>query len=149
MAVHWKLVVDCARPLGLAAFWAEVLGYEVEDHSALIERLLAAGTITDELYTVVDGRKAWRTLAAVRHPDDPVEAATGMGLGRRLLFQSVPEPKRVKNRLHLDLHFGPERREAEVKRLEGLGASVLQVVVEPGTNHVVMADIEGNEFCVQ
>ncbi|WP_371650207.1 MULTISPECIES: VOC family protein [unclassified Streptomyces] len=149
MAVHWKLVVDCARPLSLAAFWAEALDYEVEDHTVLIERLVAAGAVTDELYTVVDGRKAWRTLAAVRHPDDPVEAASGVGLGRRLLFQGVPEPKQVKNRLHMDLHFGPERREAEVKRLEGLGASVLQVVVEPGTNHVVMADPEGNEFCVQ
>ncbi|MFD9486857.1 VOC family protein [Streptomyces sp. NPDC059991] len=149
MAVHWKLVVDCAQPLSLAAFWAEALGYEVEDHTVLIERLVAAGAVTDELYTVVDGRKAWRTLAAVRHPDDPVEAASGMGLGRRLLFQSVPEPKQVKNRLHMDLHFGPEHREAEVKRLEGLGASVLQAVVEPGTNHVVMADPEGNEFCVQ
>lgn len=149
MAVHWKLVVDCARPQSLAAFWAEALGYEVEDHTALIERLAAAGTVTEELYTRTGGRMAWRTLAALRHPDDPVDAASGMGLGRRLLFQSVPEPKRVKNRLHLDLHFGPEHREAEVERLEGLGATVLQVVVEPGTNHVVMADPEGNEFCVQ
>jgi Glyoxalase-like domain len=67
---------------------------------------------------------------------------------RRLLFQQVPEPKTVKNRLHLDLHAGPARRDGEVARLRELGATVLQEVKEPGTEHVVMADPEGNEFCV-
>ncbi|MFF4737307.1 VOC family protein [Streptomyces sp. NPDC001262] len=149
MAVHWKLVVDCADPLRLTAFWAEALGYEVEDNSVLIERLLGMGAIGDELLTVVDGRKAWTHAAAVRHPEDPVDASTGIGLGRRILFQTVPEPRQGKNRLHMDLHVGPEQREAEVKRLERLGARVLQVVDEPAGSHVTMADPEGNEFCVQ
>ncbi|MZE79592.1 VOC family protein [Streptomyces xinghaiensis] len=150
MAVHWKLVVDCADPLRLARFWAEALGYEQEDNSALIDRLIAsgAGLVTDDDWTVVDGRKAWRTLAAVRHPEDPVDENTGAGLGRRVLFQAVPESKTVKNRLHIDLHFAPGERDAEVARLEGLGAGVLQTVDEPSGSWVVMADPEGNEFCV-
>ncbi|GAA0393832.1 VOC family protein [Streptomyces luteireticuli] len=149
MAVHWKLVVDCADPQRLAGFWAAALEYEVEDHGVLIDRLLGLGAIDDTQWTAVGDRKAWRHAAACRHPEDPVDAATGVGLGRRLLFQAVPEPKQGKNRLHMDLHFGPERRDAEVGRLEGLGARVLRRVAEHGSTHVTMADPEGNEFCVQ
>jgi len=149
MVLHWKLVVDCAEPIGVAGFWADALGYVREDNSALVERLLAAGAVGADDVTEVDGRPAWRRLAAIRHPDDPVDPSSGTGLGRRLLFQAVPEPKRVKNRLHLDLHAGPERRDVEVERLVGLGARVLRVVEEPGTHHVTLADPEGNEFDVQ
>jgi catechol 2,3-dioxygenase-like lactoylglutathione lyase family enzyme len=149
MAVHWKLVVDCADPAGIAAFWATALGYEVEDHSVLIEKLIGLGAIGDDQWSEGEGHKVWAHAAGVRHPDDPVDETTGTGLGRRLLFLKVPEPKQGKNRLHIDLHFGPEKREAEVKRLEGLGATVLRVVEEPGGSHVTMADPEGNEFDVQ
>ncbi|MFD6639366.1 VOC family protein [Micromonospora chalcea] len=149
MARDWKLVIDCADPIGLARFWAEALGYQVEDNSVLIERLVAAGAVPPTAYVEVDGRKAWRELAAVRHPDDPVDPASGTGLGRRFLFQAVPEPKRVKNRLHVDLHVGPEGRAAEVKRLTALGATVLAEVADRGSEHTTMADPEGNEFDVQ
>ncbi|MEW2443524.1 VOC family protein [Micromonospora marina] len=149
MARDWKLVIDCADPIGLARFWAEALGYQVEDNSVLIERLAAAGAVPPEAYVEVDGRKAWRQLAAVRHPDDPVDPASGTGLGRRFLFQAVPEPKRGKNRLHVDLHVGPEGRAAEVKRLTALGATVLAEVADRGSEHTTMADPEGNEFDVQ
>ncbi|WP_171166684.1 VOC family protein [Streptomyces sp. I05A-00742] len=149
MALHWKLVVDCADPNRLAAFWGAALGYEVEDNSALIERLLGAGAVGPEDVVETGGRKAWRNLAAVRHPEDPVDAASGTGLGRRLLFQAVPEPKRGKNRLHLDLHVAAGTRDDEVKRLEGLGAAVLRVVTGHGNSHVTMTDPEGNEFDVQ
>jgi hypothetical protein len=149
MALTWKIVIDCADPHAQAAFWAAALGYAVEDNSVLIERLLADGRIDRSVITTVSGRAAFRGLQAVRHPDDPVQEVTGTGLGRRILFQQVPEPKTVKNRLHLDLHAGPERRDAEVARLGGLGATVLQEVREPGTDHVVMAAPEGNAFCVQ
>lgn len=147
--LHWKLVIDSADPHAQADFWAAALGYEVEDNSALVERLLGAGAVPAELTVESHGHRAFRDLIAVRHPDDPYEEASGTGLGRRLLFQRVPEPKTVKNRLHLDLHAGPERREAEVARMEGLGASVLRQVKEPGGEWVVMTDPEGNEFCVQ
>ncbi|WP_431942657.1 VOC family protein [Micromonospora marina] len=149
MARDWKLVIDCADPIGLARFWAAALGYQVEDNSVLIERLAAAGAVPPEAYVEVDGRKAWRQLAAVRHPDDPVDPASGTGLGRRFLFQAVPEPKRGKNRLHVDLHVGPEGRAAEVKRLTALGATVLAEVADRGSEHTTMADPEGNEFDVQ
>jgi hypothetical protein len=149
MAVDWKLVVDCSDPLQLARFWALALGYEVEDNSALIDRLLEAGAVGESDYTVVDGRKVWRLLAAVRHPDDPVDAASGTGLGRRLLFQAVPEAKQGKNRLHVDLHVGPGQRDAEVRRLTEIGAKVLHRVEAQGGTHVTMADPEGNEFDVQ
>ncbi|WP_236242821.1 VOC family protein [Streptomyces sp. CC228A] len=148
-ALHWKLVIDANDPHAQAAFWAQALGYVVEDHSALIERLLAAGHASADQAVGAQGRYAWRDLAAVRHPDDPYDGATGVGTGRRLLFQRVPEAKTVKNRLHLDLHTGPDRdREAEVRRLEGLGASVLRRVQEPAGTWTVMRDPEGGEFCV-
>ncbi|MFF5254830.1 VOC family protein [Streptomyces leeuwenhoekii] len=146
--VHWKLVVDATDPHAQADFWAAALGYEVEDNSALIDKLLDTGAVPAGLTVESHGRRAWRDLIAVRHPGDPYEEESGTGLGRRLLFQRVPEAKSGKNRLHLDLHPGGDRREQEVARLEGLGASVLRRVREPGGEWVVMADPEGNEFCV-
>jgi len=149
MPTDVKVVVDCQDPHRLADFWAEALGYLVEDNSALVQQLLGSGAVPAAATTRVDGRAAWRDLAAVRHPDDPVQPFTGTGLGRRLLFQAVPEPKTVKNRLHLDLHVGLEAQAAEVARLARLGATVLAQVDDRGSRHVTMADPEGNEFDVQ
>jgi hypothetical protein len=147
--LHWKLVIDANDPHAEAAFWAETLGYLVEDHSALVERLLSAGAVPAEAtLTLDDSRTGWRDLAAVRHPDDPYEPGSGTGLGRRLLFQRVPEKKTVKNRLHIDVHSAPGTRDDEVARLEGLGAAVLRRVAEQGGSWVVMTAPEGNEFCV-
>ncbi|MDQ0582783.1 VOC family protein [Streptomyces rishiriensis] len=146
--VHWKLVVDSADPHAQADFWAGALHYEVEDNSALIERLLELGALPGAATLEFHGRPAFRDLIAVRHPADPYDPDTGTGLGRRLLFQRVPEAKTVKNRLHLDLHPGAGLRAGEVGRLTALGASVLGEVKEPSGQWVVMADPEGNEFCV-
>ena len=146
--VHWKLVVDSADPHAQADFWAAALHYEVEDNSALIERLLELGALPGAATVEFHGRPAFRDLIAVRHPEDPFDADSGTGLGRRLLFQRVPEAKTVKNRLHLDLHPGAGRRAGEVERLTELGASVLREMKEPSGEWVVMADPEGNEFCV-
>ncbi|QOV36326.1 hypothetical protein IM697_41070 [Streptomyces ferrugineus] len=147
--LHWKVVIDCADPQSQADFWAAALHYEVEDNNALIERLLELGALPREATVEFHARLAFRDLVAVRHPDDPYDKDTGTGLGRRLLFQRVPEEKTVKNRLHLDLHAAVGEREAEVERLEGLGASVLRRVREPSGEWALMADPEGNEFCVQ
>ncbi|MGW0554925.1 VOC family protein [Streptomyces sp. NPDC002926] len=149
MALHWKLVIDTSDPHAQADFWSATLGYELEDHSPLIERLRGHGQLPDDSTVRSHGRDALRDYAAVRHPDDPFDEDSGMGLGRRLLFQRVPEGKTTKNRLHLDLHVGPERREAEVARLEGLGARVLYHADEPVGVWSTMADPEGNEFCVE
>ncbi|MDJ1133373.1 VOC family protein [Streptomyces iconiensis] len=152
MPLDWKLVIDCEDPHQLAHFWERALGYTAEDHSAHIERLHSMGAITEGLIVTDElhgGRKAWRHAAAIRHPHDAVDPDTGTGLGRRLLFMTVPEQKEGKNRLHIDVHAGPDARDTEVKRLERLGARVLRVVVEPGSHHVTMADPEGNEFDVR
>jgi len=148
MAVAYKICVDCADPHRLAAFWAEAMGYVVEDNSTMIQGLLDAGHITDDLLTEVEGRRAWRTAAGIRDPDGPVEAYSGIGRGGRVLFQVVPEPKTVKNRVHLDLHVGPERRAEVVERLTALGGTVLWERSEFGSSWITMADPEGNEFCV-
>jgi predicted enzyme related to lactoylglutathione lyase len=63
-----------------------------------------------------------------------------------ILFQKVPEPKVVKNRVHLD--FRTESRVDEIARLEGLGATVLREGSLGSIHWTVMADPEGNEFCV-
>ena len=76
--------------------------------------------------------RAW-----VYHPD---------GTLPRLLFNKVPEPKIVKNRVHLDL--GTNDMEAEVARLVQLGASKIRLVEEEGDRWWIMADPEGDEFCV-
>lgn len=146
--VHWKLVIDAADPHAQADFWSAALGYTVEDNSALIEQLLTIGALPAEATLDFHGRPSFRDLIAVRHPDDPYDTERGTGLGRRILFQRVPEPKTGKNRLHLDLHPGEGRRAGEVERLSELGAKVLRDVQEPSGAWVVMADPEGNEFCV-
>src|SRR5262249_19354732 len=95
-------------------------------------------------------QEEWGSASAIVDPD---------GVGPRIYFQRVAEPKRVKNRVHLDLNAGggrgvsPEERrrqvEAEGERLIGLGATQLRVWDADGEHWVVMQDPEGNEFCVQ
>ena len=68
--------------------------------------------------------------------------------GARLGFQKVPEPKGVKNRLHLDLTPRAGTMETEIQRLEGLGARQVRRVDDPDGAHTIMQDPEGNEFCV-
>lgn len=148
--VHWKLVVDTHDPHAQADFWAAALHYAVEDHSPLIGRLLDVGAVPPEIVVDHHGRRAWRDAAAVRHPDEPYDPDSGVGLGRRVLFNRVPESekKTSKNRLHIDLHGPAGQREAEVERLTALGAQVYRHVKEPAGEWVVMTDPEGNEFCV-
>lgn len=148
MTLHWKLVIDATDPHTQAVFWAETLGYEVEDNSALITRLLGFGAVPESETVEFLGRRAFRDLVAVRHPDDPYDEESGTGLGRRILFQRVPETKTGKNRLHLDVHSAPGTRDTEVTRLEALGAAVERHEKQPGGEWVVMTDPEGNEFCV-
>jgi predicted enzyme related to lactoylglutathione lyase len=70
------------------------------------------------------------------------------GIQPKLLLQAVPEAKSSKNRMHLDIET-PDV-DGEASRLESLGAQRLEAGVrsEHGTNWVIMADPEGNEFCV-
>jgi hypothetical protein len=84
---------------------------------------------------------------AVQPSDDPTEITVSpkTGTGTHLGFFKVPEGKTIKNRLHLDLR--PADQAAEVERLIGLGAKKVDIG-QGSQTWVVLADPEGNEFCV-
>jgi len=80
------------------------------------------------------------------HPGDPMALIEAAGL----LFITVPDAKTGKNRVHVDLQPQDRTRDEEVERLLALGATVFDDQRRPdGTGWVVMADPEGNEFCVE
>ena len=140
MAFDFQLAIDCSAPHELADWWAEALGWQVEaQDEAFIRRMVDAGFATEKETTRHRGALVWATGAAINSPEP----------GRpRVLFQSVPETKTVKNRLHVDVRVGAERQEAEVARLVGLGATELWRGSQGPHSWVTMADPEGNEFCV-
>jgi hypothetical protein len=117
-----ELVIDCADPRGLARFWCDVLGYEIryEDDDA----------VTIGPPGVHEGEER-------PGPVPPM-----------LTFLRVPEGKTVKNRLHLDLRPTDRSRDEEVRRLLDLGARHVDVGQGDDVGWVVLADPEGNEFCV-
>jgi hypothetical protein len=77
---------------------------------------------------------------------EPPEGSPEDGVAPDLLFVRVPDPTPGKNRLHLDLR--PQDQAAEVRRLTTLGAEPVSVGQRDDTPWVVLADPEGNEFCV-
>ena len=138
--VDIQVAIDCSAPHQLADWWAEALGWQVEPQDeAFIRRMIEAGHASAEHTVHHRGALVWRSATAIRSPEP----------GRpRVLFQAVPEPKTVKNRMHLDVHVGPERREAEVARLVGMGATELWRAAQGPYEWVTLADPEGNEFCI-
>lgn len=66
----------------------------------------------------------------------------------KLIFVAVPEPKAVKNRVHLDLSPRGADQDEELQRLLGLGARHADIGQEEGLSWFVLADPEGNEFCL-
>jgi hypothetical protein len=135
MALRVDLTFDCVRAEELAEFWKLALGYVDEPPPAPFrtrdEWVASFGPSGED-----EGGGAW-----LHDPE---------GVGPRLVFLEVPEPKVAKNRLHIDVRVGKYgeawgRVEQKVAQLVGAGASVRAVV---GTHHVVLADPEGNEFCV-
>lgn len=120
-----EIVVDCRDPLALATFWASVLDYHV---------VRAEGGQVE--------------IAASRHEvADLARQARLAAVIPTLVFVTVPEDKSVKNRLHLDIRPVDCSYDAEVERLIRLGArrQDLGAGVQPWA---VLADPEGNEFCV-
>jgi hypothetical protein len=77
---------------------------------------------------------------------EPPAGSPEDGVAPDILFLRVPESKAIKNRLHLDLR--PKDQAAEVTRLEALGARRVDVGQGPESTWVVLADPDGNEFCV-
>ena len=145
--IRTQVVFDATEPHALAAFWAEALHYEHEDIDAFVSGLVKAGRVPVEYTVEIEGKRRWRSLASLCHPDDPVDER-GAGLGRRILFQAVPETKTVKNRVHLDLLVGPEDHDAEVDRLVALGATTVGVHDGDEGRWTLLVDPEGNEFDV-
>jgi catechol 2,3-dioxygenase-like lactoylglutathione lyase family enzyme len=145
MTLDVQITVDCADPARLAAFWAEVLGYRVQPPPGRFDSWEAA------LEAFGVPRSEWNSRSAIV----PVH-----GSGPRVFFQRVPEPKAVKNRLHLDVRAAPGLEgadrmaalEGQAARLVGLGASVAYRVEPDGSameaGFITMRDPEGNEFCL-
>lgn len=116
---------------------------------------LDIAAITFDCRHAMDLARFWS--AALDRPIDPGDESTAeffASIGRSgpadgrpvLMFIQVPEPKSVKNRVHLDLDAGD--RAAEVERLVALGATVVHDKDEWGTRWTTLTDPEGNEFCV-
>ncbi len=139
MATTVQVTFDCGEPHALARFWAAALGYQKENHTAFVQSLLQSGAVSSDDTIEVDGGTQFRVAAACRDP---------AGAGPRLYFQQVPEGKTAKNRVHLDLHVGAAGQADEVARLEALGARRLWFSDDRGGPCWTMADVEGNEFCV-
>src|SRR5690242_2223554 len=103
--------------------------------------MLEQGIATADDVVESDGKLAWRTGAAIRHPASPP-------IGR-ILFMHVEHPTPGKSTWHLDLNVGRDHIDTEVARLTALGATEQYKIDEPGAFHTTMADPEGNLFCVQ
>jgi hypothetical protein len=103
--------------------------------------MISEGYATDGDTTRHHGALVWREGAAINHPDGPQRAP-------RMLFQLVPEPKTVKNRVHLDVRIGTDDVERTVAALIARGAKFLHTGRQGPHSWVTLADPEGNEFCV-
>ena len=145
MAVGIQVTFDAGDAEALGRFWAEVLGYVQQPPP--------------------DGHASWEAfLASVGVPEDERHDGYALvdpaGVGPRFLFQKVPEGKTAKNRMHLDVNVAadvPRGQRADACRaraaeLVALGATQLAVFdgeEGPGSFWIVLADPEGNEFCLQ
>ena len=113
-------------------------------------------------HTTIDAHNAYnqslwwsQVLDMKEDPDDPSEPGHEECLiisadgHQQLLFVEVPEGKQVKNRVHFDLRPTDRTRDEEIERVLGLGATQVDDLRNPdGTGWVVLADPEGNEFCI-
>ncbi|MFI9583976.1 VOC family protein [Streptomyces sp. NPDC052236] len=138
MTANFDLTFDCTDAKRLADFWKLALGYVDEPPPAPFKT-----------------REEWHASFGLPE-DDSVDDGAWLcapdGVGPRLSILKVPEPKTAKNRLHIDIRVSGQgsqeerwaRIRAESQRLVAAGAAV----VEECDGHLVMADPEGNEFCV-
>ncbi len=144
MAYDFQLAVDCARPHELADWWAETLGWVVENSDEdFIRRMIGEGYAAESDTMTHNGKLVWVTGAAIGHPDGP---ATGSR--KRVIFQQVPESKTVKNRWHIDVWVGAESVQSVSEQLISRGATFLHEGQQGPHRWITMADPEGNEFCL-
>ncbi len=120
-----EVVVDCHDPERLSEFWCAVLGYHVVS---------------------ADGGQV--EIGPWPHePEDLADQIRRAPVVPTIVFVPVPEGKVVKNRLHLDVRPVDESYEDELARLVGLGATHVDIGQGP-VRWTVLADPEGNEFCL-
>jgi hypothetical protein len=127
MALRWySTVIDCHDHAAQGRWWAETLGWRIFYESDN-ELVLLPPHATMEL----------------------IEATPFEQVPPGLVFVGVPETKTIKNRLHLDLapHVSDDR-DAEIARLLGRGATRADVGQPTDAGFTVLADPEGNEFCI-
>ncbi|MBI4306899.1 MAG: VOC family protein [Chloroflexi bacterium] len=126
------ITIDCAHPQNQARFWSQALGWKIQH--------------------VLTGRTEVTVFGKSERVVEESASLIGGGDGcPRIVFVRVPEPKTVKNRLHLDLFA--DDLDAEVQRLVKLGGEIVDRRFRsprgaPRITWVVMKDPEGNEFCV-
>ncbi len=143
MSALFEVSFDCADPASLSRFWVVALDYKLQDPPSSFsswDEWLRQSDIPEE---------NWYDFSIAVDP---------AGVKPDLYFQKVPEGKIVKNRLHIDIKIsaGPGTPASERARIIGpkvqqlleLGATQLRVGDEHGSYWVVMADPEGNEFCL-
>ncbi|TQS42504.1 VOC family protein [Cryptosporangium phraense] len=152
MTRDFQVTFDAHDPAAQSRFWAEALGYAIPGPPGVVlpegaDPLAAWDEFLARIGVPVEQRNS---RSAIEDPE---------GSRPRVFFQQVPEHKVVKNRVHLDVRAatglgGDERMaalEAECDRLVALGAKRL-TRYEPAppldAGHIVMADPEGNEFCL-
>jgi hypothetical protein len=144
MSISFQVTFDAADPESLAEFWAAALGYIVQPPPA------GFNSWDDWAHKMGIPEENWNDARALVDPD---------GEKPRIFFQRVPEGKKAKNRVHLDVNAGggpdvdhTDRIHAvdqHVDDLIDLGATRVEAVTQRGEYWVVMQDPEGNEFCVQ
>ena len=139
----WNLqvAIDCDDPHELATWWAEALGWEVEPQDEVfIQSMVDQGFAQESEVRTYRGNRVWAAGAAINHPG---------GNMPRFLFQKVPEVKSVKNRVHWDLRSPHGQATTEdVERLVTMGARRIGEGQQGPHSWVVLADPEGNEFCI-
>jgi hypothetical protein len=145
MGLNIQITVDCKNPHDLADWWAETLDWAVEPQDegfirSMIEQGFAAETDT----ITHNGKLVWRDGAAIR----PVEELDAKQPARRLLFQTAPEEKTVKNRVHWDVRLDGRDKDEVRTELEARGATFLWTASQGPHSWHTMADPEGNEFCI-
>ena|SRR6266536_3112280 len=144
MAHDFQVTVDSADPHELADWWAETLGWTVESTDAeFVREMIAKGYATEDQTRTYKGALVWKEGAAIRHPDSPAD-----GPPKRMLFQLVPEPKTVKNRVHVDVWVGAANVEETLEKLTTRGATFLHRGRQGPHSWVTLQDPEGNEFCI-
>ena len=135
VGTRFQITIDCADAETMCEFWSSALGYVTEPPPA--------------------GFLSWEDYLRSHDITIPPHGSVGAivdpnSIGPRILFLRVPEPQPAEKRLHLDLRAGPgdEDKLNKILELTMVGATEIRRVDEHGQWWMVMADPEGNEFCV-